>query len=482
MKDERNSNYSSQGNAARTLTRRRVLANAAVTAVVGGIGVSTYLLPLRAHGQSLKTVRYWTTQGAPAQRAVYADIARLVAQAYPNIELVIEYVSDNDVRTKLAAAMAGGTPPEIVANVGITTPASMAAAGLLEPMDEAVRLVGSDNFERNALSLYEVRAGHHDALPISNTSAGVFWYREDIFQEAGLAVPRYWDEFLGIAKKLTAHGIYGACLPYGRIGMSSDYFSMLLYNAGGYILAPDDSLIFNSEPTVAALEFLKEIREYCPPGANSYSYSETLAGFVNGASATGLYTGRVLANVAVQNPKIDQFVRCSRFPYRREGGRYWHAAGFPSQFIPKGAANVAEANMVAAFQYRPEIYTKFLLGAPGQNIPVLKGISTSEAFLGNPILARHKREVATLVEICSEAETFSKPSPQHKLNPKLGLVWTSWVLGEIVQKVVVEGMQPKAAAAWGQDKIAAILKNGWTGDKSISEQNRDFLLIPDHRH
>jgi len=435
------------------------LAGAAAAAVVGGIGTSAFLRRFRARAQQRKTVRYWTTQGAPAQRAVYADIARLLAQAYPNIELAIEYVSDNDVRAKLAAAMAAGTPPEIVANVGITTPASMAAAGLLEPMDETVRLVGSEKFERNALSLYEVSTGHHDALPISNTSAGVFWYREDLFQDAGLAVPQYWDEFLVAAKKLSHNGVYGACLPYGRIGMSSDYFSMLLYNAGGYILAPDDSLVFDSEPTVAALEFLKEIRQYCPPGANSYSYGETLAGFVNGASATGLYTGRVLANVAFQNPKIDQSIRCARFPYRREGGRYWHAAGFPSQFIPKGAANVAEAVIVAAFQYHPEVYTKFLLGAPGQNIPVLNGIGTSGAFLSNPILARHKREVATLVEICAEAETFCKPSPEHRLNPKLGLVWTSWILGEIVQKVVVEGVQPKAAAAWGQDKIAAILKD-----------------------
>jgi multiple sugar transport system substrate-binding protein len=164
MEDQLTINNSSKGKVAGGLTRRRVLAGTAATAVVGGIGASTFLRPFRAYRQSVKTVRYWTTQGAPAQRAVYADIARRVAQTYPNIELVMEYVSDNDVRAKLAAAMAGGTPPDIVANVGITTPASMAAAGLLEPMDETLRLVGSERVLVSRGSFSGGRAGRSAIL------------------------------------------------------------------------------------------------------------------------------------------------------------------------------------------------------------------------------------------------------------------------------------------------------------------------------
>jgi multiple sugar transport system substrate-binding protein len=447
---------SKSANNSRAISRRKMLQSTAAAGVAAG-SFGT-MLPRRAHAQAQKVVRYWTTQSAPEQRAVYDDMVKKAAQAYPNIKVVVEYVSDNDVRTKLAAAMAGNDAPQIVSNLGITAAAPMADARLLEPMDEAVKLVGKEKFEKNALDLFESITGHDDAMALSNTSVGVFWYRQDLFDEAGVTVPTYWDEFLVAAKKLTKNGMYGACLPYGKVGMSTDCLAILLHNGGGFMLAPDGSVVFNSEATVAALEFMKEMREYCPTGANSYSYGETLTAFVSGASATGMYTGRVLANVAAQNPKIDEFIRCAPYPYRRNGGKPWHPAGFPSQFIPKGAANTAEANIIAAFQYRPDIYNQFLLGAPGQNIPVLKGVGESEQFLSHPILAKHKREVATLVDICSKANAFVKPSAQHPLNAKAGAVWGTWIFGDIVQQVVVEGMTPKNAAVWGQDKIAAILK------------------------
>jgi multiple sugar transport system substrate-binding protein len=438
------------------LTRRSLLGSAAVTA--GAAGVFGTSAPRRAAAQTTKTVRYWTTQSAPEQRAFYANMVKKAAEIHPDITVVVEYVSDNDVRPKLAAAMAGGDPPQIVSNLGITAAAPLAAAGLVEPMDEAMKMVGKDKFEANALNLFEAITGHDDAMALSNTSVGVFWYRQDMFDEAGLKVPVYWDEFLAAAKKLTRNGIYGACLPYGKVGMSTDTLALLMHNGGGYMLAPDNSITFNSEATVAALEFMKEMRQYCPPGANSYSYGETLNAFVSGASATGIYTGRVLANVAAQNPSIDSQIRNAPYPYRREGGRSWHPAGFPSQFIPKGAKNVAEANKIAALQYRPDVYTPFLLGAPGQNIPVVVGVGASPEFLSHPILTRHKNEVATLVEICGKANAFVKPSAQHPLNAKAGAVWGSWIFGDIVQKVVIENMPAKQAAAWGQDQIAAILK------------------------
>ena len=44
------------------------------------------------------------------------------------------------------------------------------------------------------------------------------------------------------------------------------------------------------------------MRELCPPGATNYSWGESLTAFVSGATATGIYTGRVLINVNTQNP------------------------------------------------------------------------------------------------------------------------------------------------------------------------------------
>ena len=40
----------------------------------------------------------------------------------------------------------------------------------------------------------------------------------------------------------------------------------------------------------------------------------------------------------------------------------------------------------------------------------------------------------------------------------MGDIYGSNVMSEVLQRVVVENAAPKAAAAWGQDRIAAIMK------------------------
>src|SRR3954465_15308023 len=124
--------------------RRRVLQGAAVAGI--SLAGSARLRPV--FGQAQKVVRYWTTQSAPEQRASYDDMTQKCEAAHPGIKVVVEYVSDNDVRPKLAAAVAGGTAPQSVSNLGITAAAPMAAGGLLESMDDAVKMVGKEKFEK----------------------------------------------------------------------------------------------------------------------------------------------------------------------------------------------------------------------------------------------------------------------------------------------------------------------------------------------
>ncbi len=63
-----------------------------------------------------------------------------------------------------------------------------------------------------------------------------------------------------------------------------------------------------------------------------------------------------------------------------------------------------------------------------------------------------------MMAIASEAHINIKPTARHPFIYKMGDIYGSNVMAEVLQRVVVNGETPKAAAAWGQDRIAQIMK------------------------
>ena len=145
--------------------------------------------------------------------------------------------------------------------------------------------------------------------------------------------------------------------------MTSLIFIGFIHRAGGQIFTPDLAVGIDSQPTYDALEFYKSMKELCPPGATNYSWGESLTAFVSGATATGIYAGRVLANVTKQNPKIADSVTCVLIRPSRRMSR----AG-PSTTSPPSSSEEMQhggTKAFAAFLFQPEGYIKQLFAAPG---------------------------------------------------------------------------------------------------------------------
>ncbi len=420
-------------------------------AAMGGIG--------RARAQGVKTLRVWTTQGAPLQREAYKVIIAAFEAENPNIKIALEFVSDNDAWSKLGAAFAGGDVPDVVQHLSSVFTGSLFQRGLLEPVTDVVEKVGENDFSDAARDVYRDPKGGYFATVIGTAVLSTFWYRKDLLAAEGLTAPKYFDEWLKVAKATTKGGRYGASLPYSGRGFTNFLVDYTIQASGGWLVAPDLSVTANSPAVIAALEFLKEMRPYAPPGANNYSFDESLGGFVSGAAATSIYTGRVLTNVSEKNPAIEPHIEALPYPYRRDGGRPFATNSFASQFIPKGSKNVDEAKLFAAFQYRPDMYVKFLHSAPGHLLPVLTSIGNSPDYLNHPLLARHKAAVAVMVDEASWGGAPVKPSKEHALILKSGDIFGANVMANALQRIVVDGATPAATAAWLQDEVAKIMKS-----------------------
>ncbi|SMF38915.1 multiple sugar transport system substrate-binding protein [Tistlia consotensis] len=439
--------------AGRTQSRRGVLK------MMGGTALGLGSLALRPRGARAATrnLRFWTSQTAPAQMAAWTEIFNAFQAEHPDVSVSVEKYSDDTLWQSLSAAYAADDTPDLVSYVQAYTVATLQSDGLVVPMDDVIKAVGEDDFFPAARDIYK-QNGSYFAATLNNQTSSNLWYRTDLFEAAGLEPPRYWDELLAAAKKLTKGDIYGNTLPYGRTSMADTMMVMFVRQSGGHIVHPDLSVAFDSPETVAALEFLKEIYQYAPPGAASYSWGETVNAFITGRTACAPYTGRPIYLIHDKNPALEGKFHRVPYPHRRDGVAAYDSP-FNSLFIPSKSHNVELAKQLAIWLFRKDNQIKVLHTAPGHNLPVLKSVATSKAFFDNPLIQAHKGDVEGMIETTSQSTNLVQEGPGFPYNLKAGSIINSHVLSETLQSVVVDGVSPKQAASQGADKIAKVMKD-----------------------
>lgn len=435
----------------RSLTRRTALKSMAATGALAAMG-----LPLAA--QNAVTLRWWSPQASPAQLDAYKfQIAQFEA-AHPNIKVAFEKTSDEGYAAQLAAAFASGDVPNVVTHLPSFAVSNYWNNGLLEPFNDVIEMIGPEKYYPGANDIYEIEEGQYAGTGIGNSAANMLWVRTDLLGEAGLEIPETWDELRAACQAMQGGGIYGAPLPYAKNSMTTLTIIGFIHLAGGQIFTPDLEIALDNDATYNALEFYKSMREFCPPGATSYSWGESLTAFVSGATATGIYTGRVLANVTEQNPPIADHVTCALYPRISRDVAPWTFNDFPSVFIPKAAANMQETKMFAAFLYDPEGYIKQLHAAPGHVLPVLKTISDNPQYLDNPIIEKYTEEVELMSEAAAGGFNLGYESPDHKPNVAAGEIVNSGVLADMVQRIVLNDEDAKTVVGETASAIEKIFK------------------------
>lgn len=432
------------------LSRRHLLSGAA-----GAIGALAS--PAVSRAQQKTTLRFWTSQGAPPQLAAWKDIFARFEQQHPQFTVSIELFSDDNVWPKLTAGYAAQTLPDLVSFVQAYSVATLADNDLVEPFDEVVKAVGEDDFFPAMRDIYKI-GGRYVAATYNNATSSNLWYRKDLLAQAGLNPPTTWDKQLVAAKAMSKNGIYGNSLPYGRTSFTSTMMVNFVHQAGGMIVNPDGSVGLNSEATVAALEFLKQIAAYAPPGATSYSWGEVLNSFVTGRAAMAPYTGRPIFIVSEQNPKMLDSISVVPYPYRKQGHPAFDCP-FNSLFIPKGAANVSGAKLLAVALFEKRNYIQMLHTTPGHFLPSLRSISTAPEFYQQPLMAKFRPEVEQMIASTAKARNLVRESERSPYDLKAGDIFNSGVLAEMLQDVVVSNVSTRQAASKAADKVAVLLKS-----------------------
>ncbi|MES2959873.1 MAG: ABC transporter substrate-binding protein [Pseudomonadota bacterium] len=166
------------------LNRRRLLA-----AVAG----ATLAAPA-VHAQSPRVLRMAWWGGAARHAATLKAIA-LFESRHPGVKVKAEYMGFNGYLERLTAQVAGGSEPDVMQiNWAWLAMFSKRGNGFIDLNAQSARLPLAQ-FKPDDLALGQV-GGKLNALPVSYT-ARIFLWNASTFAQAGLALPRTWDDLFG---------------------------------------------------------------------------------------------------------------------------------------------------------------------------------------------------------------------------------------------------------------------------------------------
>ncbi|WP_036223032.1 ABC transporter substrate-binding protein [Mesoaciditoga lauensis] len=262
------------------------------------------------------------------EKAFAEQMAASIEKAYPNINVQMLYIGWPDLQNKLLTMIMAGNVPDIVQQQDFTTFAKM---GALEPLDSYLKNRPMNGVDMNSFIPSVLDFSKYDGkiytLPWVAIGYGLL-VRTDYLEEAGIQPSdiKTWNDLLEAAKKLTIKDSNGKIVRYGIVYPTGlhRYAWRQAYIMGysdGFSLT--DTSINNKERYINLLNFIKELKPYMPPSANTWGLKEAFQAFAMGKCAMMITGSFFTANVYPINPDVIQHVRAIPFPHGPDVNKPW---------------------------------------------------------------------------------------------------------------------------------------------------------------
>jgi multiple sugar transport system substrate-binding protein len=237
------------------------------------------------------TVNMAVTSG-PNANAAHAIIPLFEAEN-PDIKVNIIEIPWDQIDTQQLLDFTSGKGSYDLVMQSTSFFGSYAVAGYLEPLGPYfanTSLINAaafnlDDFNKSVLDLVGTSGGKLYALPYMYFPQ-VMVYRADLLKRIGARVPRTFEEYLSVVKKLNAlpnmHGTSIIGLK-GGAGANVYAWAPFLFNFGGRFADAQGTPAFNSPEGIKALDFYKQLLAYSPSEAINYGTDQVTSAFGSGS-------------------------------------------------------------------------------------------------------------------------------------------------------------------------------------------------------
>ncbi|MEU8239631.1 extracellular solute-binding protein [Actinoplanes missouriensis] len=301
------------------------------------------------------------------------------------IPVKIVATDENQFSSLITSAAAAGTLPDVVGALPLAAVAQMASNELLDTdaTKAVVDQLGTGTFSAPALQLTS-QDGVQWSVP-SDGWAQLLFYRKDLFQKAGLAVPDTYAAIRAAAEKLNSPQVAGAVLAtVGNDAFTQQTFENLALGNNCQMVDDAKTVLLDSPQCVETFQLYSDlVKNWSVPGAQDVD--TTRATYFAGKASMVVWSSFLLDELAgLRNDALPTCAECKGDPawLAKNTGVVTAVAGpqgKPAQFgeitswtITADGSNTDSAKRFVAYMMN-EGYTDWLGIAPEGKIPVRKG-------------------------------------------------------------------------------------------------------------
>ena len=249
--------------------------------------------------------------------------------------LIVDAKLTTEHRSETEQSFAAATSPYDAAAVANSSITLLQARGQLRPLNDLVDKY-RDTYDIEDQML--IRFGDDTMAVAFMVNAQHLFYRKDLFEAHGIAVPGTYDELLTAARTLAEAGVehpYGAA--FGNSWeLANEYVNLLLANGGQLFDPATSEPAFESPEAVEALEIMGELFKYMSPNAMSMDFGGVKRQLQQGDVAMAILWGDQAPTM--DNPDESTVVGKVGYalaPATREGGLPASTFWWDGYVIPK---------------------------------------------------------------------------------------------------------------------------------------------------
>ncbi|KHO62708.1 ABC-type sugar transport system, periplasmic component [Thermoanaerobacter sp. YS13] len=329
-------------------------------------------------GNKIVTIKFVDVMPSPERDQIYQEIINEFTKVYPNIKVDLETIPWDQAHDKLVALAASKQLPDVIMLHPLWVP-EFISAGWVKRIDSYYQHFKYKNdlipFVKDVMiqkRQKDVYGGIYYLVDTVNVHA--LYVRSDWFKEAGIPLPKTWNEVFEAAKKLTdpAKNRYGFAYRGARLGFEQimDYVFTALH---GQLYDKDGNCLISTPPAVEAFIRYTDLykKGYSPKDSINWGYREMVQAFTSGLVGIMNQTSEVI-EVCKKNMKEGTW-EVIPFPKADDGKIYSSALAF-GYAISANSSHPDEAWKFIEFLSSPDINLKYAKG--NGFLPIVKqGIS-----------------------------------------------------------------------------------------------------------
>lgn len=356
------------------------------------VWVGLLVLVLAQTASAQVTISFWHGYSELETQVLVEQVIPAFEAQHPNIKVEAIRLGYDELRDKVVTTAAAGGGPDVMRLDIIWTP-GFAASGLLEPLDryEGFQELLSEVYPGPLSTNYY--AGAYYGLPLT-TNTQIYVYNEEIFEQAGVAAPRTFDEFEQVSRLLTRQeGGETQRWGYDIGGPWAWHLLPWIWSNGGDVTDPDittASGYLDGPGTIGALERITEwaMAGFLAPNIFQQGF-DSWGSFVNGQLAA-----------RQDGPWFPRWIE-ENYPGMRVGYALIPAGAGGESISVVGGENIA---MASGSAHKAEAWTfvKFMLSEEAQSmmaaigqIPVIRSAIYIPEFQESKYYPVYLEQIAT---------------------------------------------------------------------------------------